>query len=158
MLSNDSRASPRARGRGITLLELLLVTVIVAILAAIAVPSYRSYVMRSQRTAATKALLAIQGAEEKFFLQHQRYTDSITGDPADDPPGLGLLATAEGGMYALTVAPADGGSIDSSFVAVARAQGGQLDDRKCRLFRIDQNGLKYAEDSGGDERTDDCWN
>ena len=42
-------------------------------------------------------------------------------------------------------------------VAEARAQNGQLDDPKCRLFRIDHNGLKYAEDSGGDDRTDDCW-
>src|SRR2546429_5200969 len=57
------------RMRGMTLIELMVVLVIVAILSTLAVGSYRRYVLRANRTDATSALLRIQVAEEKFFLQ-----------------------------------------------------------------------------------------
>jgi len=42
--------------------ELMIAVVIAAILAAIAIPGYRSYVQRAQRTEAKSALLRIQVA------------------------------------------------------------------------------------------------
>ena len=73
--------------RGFTLVELMIVVVVVSILAAVAIPSYRNYVMRSQRIDATTALLRIQAAEEKYFLQNNAYTDQPgAGVP---PAGLG---------------------------------------------------------------------
>lgn len=84
------------RHTGVTLIELLVVMVIVAILASIAVPTYRNYVLRAQRTDATRGLLAIQGAEEKYFLQNSVYTDNLTGPP---PGGLGMPSASENGLY-----------------------------------------------------------
>src|SRR5690606_27341297 len=59
--------------RGVTLIELRPVIVVVAILRTIAVSSYRSYLLRTNRTEARMALLRVQAAQEKFFLQNNRY-------------------------------------------------------------------------------------
>ena len=59
---------------GVTLIELMTVVVVIGILAAIAVPSYRSYLLRANRTDAKRALLQVQAAEEKYYLSGQRYT------------------------------------------------------------------------------------
>ena len=44
------------RQQGVTLIELVVVMIIVGILTAIAVPSYRNYVLRSQRSDAKDAV------------------------------------------------------------------------------------------------------
>ena len=46
-----------------TLIELMIVVAIVAILAAVALPAYRGYVLRSNRTEATATLLRVQAAQ-----------------------------------------------------------------------------------------------
>ena len=58
---------------GFTLIELMITVAIIAILAGIAYPSYLSQVRRSNRTEARTALLQAQVAQEKFFLQYNRY-------------------------------------------------------------------------------------
>jgi type IV pilus assembly protein PilE len=49
----------RARQRGVTLLELMTVVMIIGVLASVAIPTYRSYLLRAQRTDATAALLRV---------------------------------------------------------------------------------------------------
>ena len=61
------------RQQGMTLIELVVVMVIVGILAAVAIPSYRSYVIRSQRSDAKDALLALATQQEKHYLQCNNY-------------------------------------------------------------------------------------
>ena len=91
--------NPRFRMHGVTLIELLIVIVVIGILAAIAVPSYRNYVLRAQRTDAMSALLRVAAAQEKFYLQNNTYADDDA--LADDPPaGLGISST-ENGWYDL---------------------------------------------------------
>jgi len=81
-------AAAPGRQRGMTLMEIIVVVVIVGLLAAIAVPSYRQYVIRTQRTDATVALLRLATAQEKFYLQNNTYADNALLD--DDPrrPGV----------------------------------------------------------------------
>ena len=138
--------SRRKRQAGVTLIELMVVVAIVAVLASIALPSYRSYVMRTHRTEATTALLGIAAAQEKFYLQNNRY--AIDDELAVAPPaGLGILATTENGWYTLEITAAD----TETFTAEATAVGGQADDSHCATFTLNAVGEK-------DAANDDCWN
>jgi type IV pilus assembly protein PilE len=142
-----------ARHAGFTLVELLISIVIVAILAAIAIPSYRGYVQRAQRAEATTALLRAQGAQEKFFVQYNRYSSSLT---AAAPDGLGLPATTETGLYALTLALLDGGN-GFRVTATPRAGAAQDDDTRCASFSVDHSGVKRARSAADEDTTRDCW-
>lgn len=138
--------SGRNRQAGVTLIELMIVVAVVALLASIALPSYRNYVTRTHRTEATTALLGIAAAQEKFYLQNNRYAED---DELDDAPpaGLGIDATTENGWYALEITAAD----TESFTAEATAAGGQAADSDCATFTLNAVGEK-------DATSDDCWN
>ncbi|WP_275407562.1 type IV pilin protein [Variovorax sp. WS11] len=80
-LSIPSRlAAPRRRQRGFTLIEVMITVAIVAILAAVALPSYRDYVLRGQLVDATHALSAMRANMERFYLDNRTYntTGSFT--------------------------------------------------------------------------------
>jgi type IV pilus assembly protein PilE len=137
---------------GVTLIELMVVVVVAAILASIAVPTYRNYLIRTQRTEARTALLQVQAAQEKFYLQNNRYTEDLVSAPADG--GLGVGNITEGGKYDLVVNFVE--ENDQTFRAEAnpRAGGGQDDDSSCTKLTIDNNGTRGAEGPGG---VDGCW-
>ena len=132
------------RMRGVTLIELMVVLAIVAILASLAVGSYRRYVLRANRTDATSALLRIQVAEEKFFLQNNAYTTDLSA------AGLGIPSPTSHGFYNLVVAGAP--AIATSFKATATATGTQTQDTSCLTLTIDDQGLRNSAPS-----TTDCW-
>jgi type IV pilus assembly protein PilE len=124
---------------GVTLIELMIVIVIIAILASIAVPSYRNYLIRTQRSDAMAALLRLSAAQEKFYLQNNTYTD--------DEAKVGG-ATSEHGWYSVNVTAA---SI-SGFTATATPSAGspQTKDTRCASFSINEAGRR-------DATNNDCW-
>lgn len=138
--------------RGMSLIELMIVITIIAILASIAYPSYRRYVLRSDRVEATSALLRLNGAQEKFFLQQNRYAASAELSVAP-PAGLGIAPDSERERYAIALVEGDA----LSYVARATAQGSQAEDTRCREFRIDESGRKTATDAGGNDNSAECW-
>lgn len=58
---------------GFTLIELMIAVAIVSILAAVALPSYREYVQRSQIPEATSALASAQARMEQWFQDNRTY-------------------------------------------------------------------------------------
>ncbi|MGQ0835565.1 MAG: type IV pilin protein [Gammaproteobacteria bacterium] len=136
------------RARGVTLIELMIVIVVVAILASIAVPSYRNYILRTNRTEGRAALLRVQVAQEKFFLQNNTYTLNLTAAP---PAGLGVGNTTPEGHFGITVVAGAGG-ITTSYLATATAAGGQMQDTvACRVLTINDQGVRTPAESSG------CW-
>ncbi len=139
---------------GVTLMELLTVMVVIGILTAIAVPSYRRYLIRAQRSDASTALLRVQTSEEKFYLQKGTYSTDLTSAPKDG--GLGIGATSERGFYDLKVDPTPTG-----YTATAKpnsTKGGQADDKTCGTFSVSETGIKKALDPDGTtDRTAECW-
>jgi type IV pilus assembly protein PilE len=135
----------RTIARGFTLIELMIVVVVVAILASIAIPSYRQYVLRTNRTEAKRTLLNVAAAQEKFYLQNNTYAGPSALETAP-PGGLGIGDTTENRHYAVVIGTGDA----SAFSATATAQGGQTDDSSCASFTINQAGVKTATNA-------DCW-
>ena len=142
----------RNRVKGVTLIELMTVVVIVAILASIAVPSYRRYLVRSQRTDATTALLRISAGEEKFLVQNGKYTTDLTSKPTDG--GLGLTAVSEQGFYDLRV---DLTTTGYTVTGSVKTDKGQKDDKTCRTFTVNETGKRTALDGSSTDRTTECW-
>lgn len=137
----------RKRVSGMTLIELMTVIVVVAILASIAVSSYRSYLIRTNRTEARMALLRIQAAQEKFFLQNNQYADNDKLE-TNPPGGLGALAETPSGYYAISIEDYTA----TTYTAVATATAGQTQDKAdCQTLKIKQDGSREPADSTG------CW-
>jgi type IV pilus assembly protein PilE len=102
------------RQRAFTLIELMIVVAIIAILAAIAYPSYREYVIRTNRSDAQQYLVDIANRQEQYLLDQRSYGTaeqlnltapdrvdafySITVTPVVGPPP----------SYTLTAAPKAG--------------------------------------------------
>ena len=144
----------RSREHGVTLLELMVVIVIIGIMATVAIPSYRSYLLRAQRTDATGALLRIAAAQEKFYLQNNRY--ATEAERASAPPaGLGIPAT-EHGYYQLAI-DNDDTSLDFTATATVIGGGAQDKDAACRAFTINQAGARTATNSADASNTAQCW-
>jgi type IV pilus assembly protein PilE len=136
----------RKQQQGVTLIELVVVMVVVGILAAIAIPSYRSYVLRTHRVEAKTALMQLAAAQEKFYLQNNTY--ATNGELEDAPPdGLGIPDTTENGWYTIAIA---NGANAAGFAATATAAGEQAEDTDCAAFTINQAGQKTA-------TTTKCW-
>lgn len=124
---------------GMTLIELIVVMVIIGILAAIAIPSYRQYVIRSQRVDATSGLLRLATAQEKFYLQNNTY--ATQAQIATAPPGgLGIAGT-EHGWYTLAITASSAAGFTATAVPVA---GGPQASDACQLFQVDDRGVKTA--------------
>ena len=68
------------------MLEVMIVTAIVAILAAIALPNYADYVTRGKITEATTALSDMRQRYEQFFLDNRSYLNGCaTVEPLIQP-------------------------------------------------------------------------
>ena len=64
-----------AKGKqlGFTLIELMITVAIIGILAAIAYPSYASYIIKGNRTAAKAQMLDIANRQQQFMLANRAY-------------------------------------------------------------------------------------
>lgn len=146
----------KPRQHGLTLIELVVVMMIVGVLAAVAIPSYRAYVTRSQRSDAKDAVLALATQQEKHYLQCNAYAtaiDAATDCAAGEVQGAD---TSKNGWYQLTTA-APNPALGFTATATAIAGENQDQDDECESFTVDQAGVRTAADSGGGDNTEECW-
>jgi len=135
----------------------MIALAIAGVLACMAVPTYRSYVLRANRTDARAALLALAAAQEKYYLQCNRYTASLDDSRVTDcsTSNLRFPASSERGLYTLTVTAADA----SSWSATATVASGtpQAADRRCYALALDSAGARTSLAAGGGPGDESCW-
>lgn len=138
----------RAKQRGMTLIELVVVMLVVSILASVAISSYRRTVIRANRVDGTSALLRVAAAQEKLYIVNNTYAST-----ALLPAGL---TTSDRGYYTLTVAPDASGFLTQGFVLTATpvAGGPQAADAGCTTLTLDNTGTRG---SSGTALLADCW-
>jgi type IV pilus assembly protein PilE len=139
--------APRRRSMlGVTLLELMAVVMVIGILGMIALPNYRQYVMRAQRTEAKAALLQLQTNQERFYLANRIYSG--------DPDQLGFPGDlTERGTYTLAIAGAGVNGYTATATPRAGADINMAADADCTSFSITAQGVRTA--TGGDPVR--CW-
>lgn len=138
--------------KGFTLIELMIVVVVVSILAAIAVPSYRSSMLKTRRAAAAACLLELSQYMERSYTKKLNYTEAKDPWPAADG-GKDNPRQCQRDLedhYSFRLDPATPAT-QRTYKIVATPQSGQTAD-SCGALTIDQAGRKGAD---GDTRL--CW-
>lgn len=151
-----ARRNRGCRERGVTLIELVVVAAVIAILSMVAIPSYRSHVLRANRTEARAALLGLATAQEKFHLVCQRYAAESDPDlePDCDAARLAFPTRSERGLYSLRITSADASSWTAESVPTGAPQDA---DRACQGFSLASTGRKQAWDAAGRDTALVCW-
>ncbi len=133
------------RERGMTLIEILIVTIIVAILAAVALPSYWNSVQKSRRSEAKSALTQVSTMQQQFRTEQNSFTTDLT---VLGFPNAGWNDT-ENDYYEFSVAAATAGCpIASCFVLEVRPKAGGPQEDDPWSYRLSSTGLKQRSDGG----------
>jgi type IV pilus assembly protein PilE len=149
---------PRARSlSGFTLMDLVAALAIAGLLACVGIPSYRAQVLRSHRSDARAALLALAAAEESFHATCNAYA-AILDDTSESSCGASSLkfpANVGAGAYGLTVVTSDTNSWTATATAVAG--GPQAMDERCRVLELGSAGIRTARGADGATNDEECW-
>ena len=114
------------RQSGFTLIELVVTIAIIAIVTSVALPSYRSSVLKGRRSDAADAATAVLQAQERWRATNATYNATLAG--------LSQAATSANGYYALALSAATGTGYTLSF---SPATGkGQDKDTGCTAMAV----------------------
>lgn len=138
---------------GFTLLELMISISIVGITAAIALPTYRESVLKTNRSDAQISIAGMATLQERFYFTHNDYT----GDFRDLVKGLeeegAVVDTipSEKGHYSISL-----NVVGREWVMEATAINGQAEDHNCAKMVVTSKGQKTSYNSS-DVASVDCW-
>lgn len=130
----------RSRGRGFTLLELLVVVLIIGLLTGIVAPRFMAQIARSEATAARAQIDALDKSLQAYRIDMGRYPTTSEGlralveSPGADPRWRGpylkgkVPADPWGHAYEYRIPGTAGKDYDIASLGRDRAQGGTGDD------------------------------
>lgn len=146
----------RRKEQGFTLIELMIAVAVVAIISGIAITSYKSSVMKANRSAAKSALLDLAAREEKFYTLNNTYSSTPTdlygstttvtfpiNIPGTGPALYTIAAPAVTAASTTTTTP--------TFVTITATPTGSQSGDQCGNFIINSFGQQSVTGSGT------CW-
>lgn len=149
---------PPRRLAGFTLPELLIVMVVVAVLASIAVPSYRSYMLRAYRADARLVLMEAAQWLERHYTMSQSYALSTQGTAIDSTAlsGAGLDKAPKGssGASVRYNISFSAGPTATGYTLQAVPTGGQTGDTACGTLTLTNLQVRGV---SGTDTVEKCW-
>ncbi len=156
-------AAMKHHRQGFTLVELMIVVSIVGLLAAIALPSYRNHVLRTNRTVAKAALVDLVSRQESYYVDRKIYAIATTDVGLQQYLSRDTSTTASQtseSLYRLSIAalgtstcPASGSATPSGYTLMATPVGSQTGDIGCGTLCLTSTGIKLS--SAGNAAS--CW-
>ncbi len=140
----------RVRGRGFTLIELMIVVAIIGIISAIAYPSYTDYVKRAKRSDAQGSLVELSQYMERWYTGHGFYSKAADGAAAPDLPFATSPKEGEA-MYDLQVSAISASGYTLQAVPIARKM---MAGDKCGSLTVTNTGVRGVT---GTAPVADCW-
>ena len=128
----------RAKSKGFSLIELMIVVAIIGIIAAIAYPSYTKYVQRSHRAEITEVMVEAAQTFERLYSKSGTYIDNTVVNPASNS-----------WYTVVTVRNAQDFTITATPIA-----GGLMATDTCGAFTLTQTGARTV---SGTTAASTCW-
>lgn len=128
----NKHALQQHKVRGFTLIEIMITVAIVGILAAVALPSYREYIIKGKLTEGQQGLAGFGVSMQQYFQDARTYVG-----PCDATPAAGLTAVLPpaSANFAYTCT-----SSATTFTAVATAVSGSV--VAPTIYQLNESGVK----------------
>jgi type IV pilus assembly protein PilE len=154
------------KNKGFNLVELMILVAVIGVVTAMAYPSYKQYVLTSNRIEARAALMELSQIQENYYVENGNRYATALGTAGLNAGKFGFESDGDNftsknanlgsltGYYKIYFT-ADGNG-NGKYKLAAEITGNQVKDISCSLFTIDQAGRRIAKDSEG-EVNDKCW-
>ena len=140
---------------GFTLLELMISISIVGITTAIALPSYRESVLKTNRSDAQITIAGLATLQERFYFTRNNYTDDFRDlvKGLEDEENAVDTILSEKGHYSIELTVLPNGR---EWTMEATAINKQAEDLNCAKMSVTSKGEKTSHNSSNALSTD-CW-